>query len=223
MRPILALTIGLLLSACASIAEAQSGTTYRCIGKDGRVVIADSPCSGPTNIGAAPQSAGSQAPGARISGYGPVEETPQQRAGSSYRPPSYGSAARSGPANEALYRNLSPRCQSIHDGMRNADINGLKPETRMDLQRAWNNECREDVSAAQRKVWDERRRDQQARAEQEAQKQLDAQADARQARICSEMKSVYLSRKQKNLNEAERAEFQKFEQNYFERCGKPAS
>lgn len=181
---------GLMWVACA---PAQAQARYTCRWPNGTVTISDRPCTGTS-------------PGMVY--YGPVE----QRSAPSYVP-------KSGEAPEHL-RYMSARCASMSDALRTASVRGLKSEAIAELQRNYQKECSDNEREAMVQYNAERAGQYRAKQDEKQASAVRAQLSQQQQQQCDESKRIlYTKRKRTDLTEGEKAELQRFEDNYHARCG----
>lgn len=180
-------------------AQAQT-TTYACKTDKGVAYRSSSPC---------PWSQKTE-----LRYYGPV--TP---------PPSYSRPIqRVERAGEEL-KYLSPRCQTMKEGIRTAPNRGLSHATVQELRQNFERDCgdedREAMNKARKDHYEKQNQESSARAE-DQQRELQAKADQdRNRQQCAEMRLSLQNRKQRpNPTEGEIKDLERFEQRYQERCGR---
>lgn len=115
---------------------------------------------------------------------------------------------------------LSSRCAALHDAIRTAPARGLKYDTINQMQSEYSSECSESESEASRQVsQDSQEKRQQMNAAKSADK-LDKERASIREQQCGESKRIlYTKRARTDLNEGEKAELRRFEENYRSRCG----
>jgi hypothetical protein len=186
-----------LLIACVLVAAGavQAQNRYTCRSAGGSAYISDRPCAGTSNGG--------------VVYYGPSETPPR------YEAP----IPRIGEAPPHV-KYMNPRCSSLNDALRTAHARGLRSETISTMQKDYRQECGENESEAYAKLSQEKRETaQQRRAEQTAEKQERDRASLREQQ-CGESKRILVTKRSRtDLNEGERAELRRFEENYRARCG----
>jgi hypothetical protein len=172
----------------AAAASAQSH--YQCRTPGGSLYFSDRPCTGQLV-------------------YGGSNETP------TLAPRSHASV---GDAPKYL-QYMSPRCASLNDALRTASARGLKYETMNTMRRDYQAECGENERDAQSQYSRNQGMERQQKNA-ERQSQLVAQNQARlHEDQCEESKRILLTKRNRpDLNEGERAELKRFEENYRARC-----
>ena len=114
---------------------------------------------------------------------------------------------------------MSPRCASLNDALRTAYARGLKSETINTMRRDYQAECGENENEARaEQSRDASAQRQQKYADQRA--QITAKNEVRQReQQCEESKRILITKRNRpDLNEGERAELKRFEDNYRARC-----
>lgn len=141
--------------------------------------------------------------------YGPA---PTQKV---YEPP----PPRTPPAPAAL-KYLSARCASLNDAVRTAATQGLKSDTISQLQREYSQQCAEEESEANTRIRQERKDNKQKIAEVKEAENLKKEHTLIQQQQCGESKRIlYNKRARTDLTDGEKADLQRFEENYRSRCG----
>ena len=168
---------------------ASAQSTFQCRTPGGSLYFSDRPCTGQLVFGGRNET---PAPAPR---HASVGEAPK------------------------YLQHMTPRCASLHDALRTASARGLKSETMNTMRRDYQAECGEDEREAQSQY----SRDQGIERQQknaERQSQLVARSHARvQEQQCEESKRILLAKRNRpDLNEGERAELKRFEENYRARC-----
>jgi hypothetical protein len=116
-------------------------------------------------------------------------------------------------------KHLSPRCASLNDAIRTAPARGLKDDVISDLKREYREKCSDEESAAESKMSRERREAKQQRAEAEKAEQRNRERTAIQQQQCGESKRIlFTKRARTDLTDGEKADLQRFEDNYRSRC-----
>lgn len=182
-------------------AQAQQ---YNCRTSSGTAYMSSQPCN---------TLPGSSGVGSRsgIVYYGPSESSERQR----YQPP----PPSIGAAPQHL-KYMSPRCSSLHDAMRTARARGLTGDTISEMQRNYYAECGEDESAARSMLSQERGEKFKAQLEGRQAEMKARERTALEQQQCGESKRILVTKRQRtDLNEGEKAELKRFEDNYRERCG----
>ncbi|WP_298925747.1 hypothetical protein [uncultured Ramlibacter sp.] len=186
---------------------------YNCRTSAGTNYQSARPCAATTGTQVYSNSSSSRngsSSGSSVTYYGPTESDSRPR----YQPPtpSVGEAP-------AHIRYMSPRCSSLHDALRTASARGLKHETVNEMRRGYQVECSEDEREAYTALSQERgEKNQQRRAEQSA-NMAQKERTALQQQQCGESKRILVTKRARtDLNEGEKAELQRFEDNYRARC-----
>ncbi|MFM9879071.1 MAG: hypothetical protein ACKVOO_01505 [Burkholderiaceae bacterium] len=153
--------------------------------------------------------------------YGPAQDRPTSTRSSSYESRSSYTPSS---APEADYAKLlGGRCRSLYDGIRNADRNGLRYEAKSELQMNYSRECSEEESEARRQMNKDRyegRRERlsSARAENSL-VENEKKSSAAHFERCAESRRILNTKKARtDLNDGEKAELKRFEENYINRC-----
>lgn len=120
---------------------------------------------------------------------------------------------------------LSPRCQTMKEGIRTAPNRGLSSSTVLELRQNFERECADENSAALTKARNDKnaQRSQQEEARLEDQeREMHAKADQDRVRQqCSEMRLSLQNRRQRpNPTEGELKDLERFEQRFQERCAR---
>jgi hypothetical protein len=184
------LCLGVLLIAAGS-AAAQN--RYQCRTAGGAAYLSDRPCSGESGMVY----------------YGPAPSMP------TYTPP----MPRAGEAPGHL-RYMSARCSSLHDAIRTGPARGLKSDTLSTMQRDYQRECGEEESEARNQFYrDQREQRQQKVAERQSQAQAVERTKQQQAQCDESRRILVMKQRRTDLNEGERADLKRFEENFRARCG----
>lgn len=115
---------------------------------------------------------------------------------------------------------LSPQCSAMSDAIRTGPARGVRHETTAELQRNYQRQCGDEESEARSKLAAERRdaKNQQKEAQQAVQASQQRSQLAQQQ--CDESKRIlYVKKRRTDLSEGEKADLQRFEENYKSRCG----
>ena len=116
-------------------------------------------------------------------------------------------------------KHLSPRCASLNDAIRTAPARGLKHDVISDMRKEYREQCSEEESEARSKMSRERREDKQQRAEADKAEQRSRERTAIQQQQCGESKRIlFTKRARTDLTDGEKADLQRFEDNYRSRC-----
>jgi len=180
-----------LVAAMALATAAQAQSHYACT-VNGRTVISTQPCvrSG-------------------IVYYGPAATK------SAYEPP----LPPSRPAPNHL-QYLNPRCASLNDALRTAATRGLKYDTVNQMQREYTELCAENEREAYSQLSQDRKDNKKKLADNKEAEKIDQERSLVQQQLCGESKRVlYTKRARKDLTDGEKADLQRFEDNYYKRCG----
>ncbi len=171
---------------------AQAQTNYLCRSNNGTSYQSSRPCPSSVTV------------------YGPTESSqPRYEAPI----PKVGEAP-------ATLKYLSPRCASLNDAIRTASARGLNYETQSQMRKDYGRECGDNEREAYSRMSDERRgQAQQQRESVNADKQERDRAALREQQ-CGESKRILVTKRARtDLNEGEKAELKRFEDNYRSRCG----
>lgn len=167
-------------------------TVYRCQDSGGKTIVSDRPCDNSTT----PAGTVATQPAA-----GPRWSGPARPAGA----PEH-------------YDYLSGSCKSLHDALRNAG-QSRNWQTQRNLQHEWRQRCQDDEADAYRVLWEKKQAE---RGERVAAKKAEAsqqQLARNQKQICDDMAQILAAKRARtDLNEAERAELQRFAEHHRERC-----
>jgi hypothetical protein len=180
------------LAASAAWAQAR----YACRLPNGSTVVSDRPCTG------------SASPGMVY--YGPVEQPST---------PSYYYQPQPGEAPEYL-KYMNARCASMSDAVRTAGVRGLKMDAIAELQRNYRKDCAENEQEARVQLNAERQGRAQAKREEKQATAARTQQSQLAQQQCDESKRILVTkRKRTDLSDGEKADLQRFEENYRARCG----
>lgn len=186
----IALALAATLVAALASDPAQSQTRYNCRTQNGAAYQSTQPCP----------------PG--IVYYGPTS-TPQ-----AYVAPIPGTGQ--APSN---LKYLSPRCASLNDAIRTAPARGLRYETINDMRQEYSRECAESEGDAHSKMSEDRRAQMQERNAARNSEKADRERASLREQQCGESKRILVSKRSRtDLNEGEKAELRRFEENYRSRC-----
>ncbi len=221
MRALHAPTLSALCLALLGGHGALAQSTYSCPTGNGRYTYSNLPCPSvyyqgsqdiqPTPAPQAPQ--GPQSSKGSIVYYGPNSSPPPA--------PTHIPKVQDAPDHLKL---LGPRCSSMSDAIRTGPARGLKSETLAALHKEYRRECAEEESQAIRKLSSERsdaRRHQQEEQKAQAQAQaLQQQRSQAAQQLCDESRRILATKKRRtDLNDGEKAELLRFEENFRSRCG----
>jgi hypothetical protein len=191
---------------------AQAQVQYHCRSSSGTAYTSSSPCNsyGGTSASSGSRTAAGASRQTGVTYYGPADSgAPRYQP----PPPSIGEA----PPHMKF---MSPRCSSLHDALRTASARGLRSETVQEMRKGYRDECAENEREAHAALSRERgEKVQQQRASQNAEKQA-RERTALQEQQCGESKRILVTKRARtDLNEGEKAELRRFEENYRSRCG----
>ena len=185
--------IALAVSMLSVAAGVNAQTRYTC-NSNGYSYQSTQPCPGS---------------GSSLTYYGPVNN--QQRYEAPM--PKVGQA----PAN---LKYLSPRCAALNDAIRTGPARGLKHETLSQMRQEYSSECSESESEASSRLSQDRSQKKQQSNEAKAAEKLEQERASLREQQCSESKRIlFTKRARTDLNEGEKAELRRFEENYRSRCG----
>ncbi|MGM9425123.1 hypothetical protein [Hydrogenophaga sp. MI9] len=190
----------LVLLAHFSSDPALAETTYACKTDRGVAYRSNSPCP--------------WAQKTELRYFGPVAQPPV-----SNRP-----IQRVERAGEEL-KYLSPRCQTMKEGIRTAPNRGLSASTVQELRQNFERDCADEnmqaINKARNDQYAQKSQQREASAE-EQQREMLAKADQDRVRQqCSEMRLSIQNRKQRpNPTEGELKDLERFEQRFQERCSR---
>ena len=120
---------------------------------------------------------------------------------------------------EPPQRALQTRKQ-LNDAIRTAPGRGVGRATQSDLREEYQNKCQDDDEAARKRALDDKRQQRDEREAEISSRQAEQALSARAREQCSELLRI-LSEKRKRLDAmtpGERADHQRFETSYTERC-----
>ena len=183
------------LGACFALLALAAGsasaqTRYTCRQANGSSFVSDRPCP------------------AGIVYYGPVE----QRSVPTYVP-------KMGEAPEYL-KYMSPRCSAMNDAIRTAPVRGVTGDAANELRRNYSRECMVDESEARSQLSADYASQHLAKREEKAAGAARAQQSQMAQQQCDESKRIlYTKKKRIDLSDGEKADLQRFEDNYHARCG----
>lgn len=195
-RAVMRLVFGLcvvMAGMAMVLPQASAQSRYACRQPNGSVVISDRPCTATT-------------PGMVY--YGSVE----QRSAPSYIP-------KAAEAPEHL-KYMSARCASMSDAVRTASVRGLKHEAAAELQKNYHKECGENERDAMAQAHTERVGQYRAKQDEKQAGAARAQQTQMQQQQCDESKRILITKRRRiDLTDGEKADLQRFEDNYRARCG----
>lgn len=184
----------LVMLAGLAASNAFGQQMYRC--KSGAsTYVSDRPCpSGPET---------------RITAYGPAK-TAEPR--SSYQAPLQ-------KAPDHL-RHLSAACAELNDAIRTAPARGVGRATQSELREEYQLKCQEDEEVARKRVSDDRREERDQRRAEIKSRQAEQSRAVAAREQCSEMLRILHEKRKRvdSMTPGERADHQRFESSYSERC-----
>ena len=184
--------LSLLLLTVGLVTSLPASAQYTCQLSNGNYVQSNRPCS--NNAG--------------LTYYPPINT---QAPSSTYIP-------KASPSPDYL-QYMNPRCSAMNDAIRTSGVRGLNYQASAELQRNYQRECSEDENEARSRYYKERgdARKAESAAKQSAQAMQEQTQMAQQQ--CNESKRIIASKKRRtDLNEGERGELQRFEDNIRARC-----
>ncbi len=115
---------------------------------------------------------------------------------------------------------LSPQCSAMNDAIRTGPARGVRYETTAELQKNYQMQCADDESEARSKLAVERREAKKVQKDAVQAEQASQQRSQLAQQQCDESKRIlYVKKRRTDLNEGEKAELLRFEENYKSRCG----
>ena len=201
-----AVGIGLLLSLCWCVMDAQAQTRYHCRDDRGNTYSLSRPC---------PEGARTTAVEA-----GPVSSQSSYSSSSS----GYGtSPVRSVPDTPEHHQYMGARCRSLDENIRAAYSRGIKADVLEGMRYEYRRDCRDEERDAysrlssERSVRDRQRRDGEKVAQQEA--EAAREQEARLAQQCAESKRILTNKRARtDLTEGEKNDLRRFEEAFMARC-----
>ena len=192
-RTLVRVAVAAALASAALGAMAQSA--YRCT-KGSQTYYSDRPCK---------QELGSIGP---QQGY----REPSYSSHTTYVPPV-------GKAPDHL-KYMSATCASLNDAIRTGPARGLTSSTMNDMRNEYDTKCREEERAATQRAWEDRRLKGDEQRNQQIAQQAEQQRSSVNKEQCAELLRILAgkSRQFDGMNAGEKADFQRFEANYNQRC-----
>ena len=192
-RMLARVAVAAALAVAAHGAMAQA--TYRCT-KGSSTYYSDRPCK---------QELGSIGP---QQGY----REPAYPARPAYIPPV-------GKAPDYL-KYMSASCASLHDAIRTGPARGLTSSTMSDMRHEYDNKCRDDERSAMRRAREDRRAQGEEQRNQEMAQQAEQQRETTSREQCAELLRILAGKRRQfdGMSAGEKADFQRFEANYNQRC-----
>lgn len=190
------------LAAVAVPAHAQA--PYSCKAANGRYMPSYSPCSSGASNG--------------LVYYPPAAESTN----SAYRQPQqrYESPPQRAQDAGAHVQYMSPTCAGLNDALRTASSRGISSSSISDMRRDYNSKCQENESEAYERLSKAKGDKRLEKLEAQKTENLDTERASIRAQQCGESKRILVTKRARtDLNEGEKAELQRFEDNYRSRCG----
>lgn len=187
-----------LLTGLTASAMAAGATEYRCNG-DGVSWTSRYPCPG-------------TAPRSELRGLGNGQHT------STYQPPYIPSV---GKAPDYL-QYLSNECAQLNDAIRTGPARGLKSGPMSDLHADYRKRCSDDESLARQQLRQAEWQEKEQRRDEQAAVKADKSRMQVSAEQCYEMLRILHGKRQRtaSMSDGERADLQRFEDNYKNRCSR---
>ena len=108
----------------------------------------------------------------------------------------------------------------MNDAIRTGPARGVRYETTAELQKNYQMQCADDESEARSKLAVERREAKKVQKDALQAEQASQQRSQLAQQQCDESKRIlYVKKRRTDLNEGEKAELLRFEENYKSRCG----
>lgn len=205
------------LSACQILIStgALAQSRYTCLDINGRSYQSSQPCAGRevverytcTSNGRSYASS-HPCPSSGMVYYGPSTPSPSSEP----------KAAKIEQAPDTL-KYLSPRCASLNDAIRTAPARGLKYDTISQMKNEYEQQCSDSESEARTRMSREQRENKRQLSEASKVDQLDKERAAIRDQQCGESKRIlFAKRARTDLTAGEKADLQRFEENYRSRC-----
>lgn len=119
----------------------------------------------------------------------------------------------------ASLKYMTPRCAALNDAIRTGPARGLKYDTINQMRQEYSSECAENESEASSRIAQERNQQRQQNHEAKAAEHQEKERAKLHEQQCSESKRILFSKRARtDLNEGEKAELRRFEENYRNRC-----
>jgi Domain of unknown function (DUF4124) len=195
----MALTTALVLST-ALMPSAHAQRMYRCTNAAGVQHWSDRPCTNDTlGVRTAPA------------------DTPNNSGNHRYRAPTY--VPTPTPTSEHL-KYLSPACSQISEAMRTAPSRGVRGAELGQLQMEYQRKCRDEDSSARQRVYEDERNQQEQKLAVKRERELQQEQTEQSREQCGELKRILYKRRESvaSMNAGEKADLQRFEASYTERC-----
>lgn len=204
--------IGSLVLISTGVA-AQS--RYTCVDNGGRSYQSSQPCTGREVVerytctsNGRTYASSHPCPSSGMVYYGPATTSPSSES----------RIAKIDQAPDTL-KYLSPRCASLNDAIRTAPARGLKYETISEMRKEYEQQCSDNEKDAHDQMSRERRENKKQMTEASKADQADRERANIQAQQCGESKRIlFAKRARTDLTAGEKADLQRFEENYRSRC-----
>jgi hypothetical protein len=172
--------------------EIYAQTRYNCRLPDGRAYTSDKACANQGMVYYGPQ--------------------PDRNTQPSYIP-------KVGEAPEYL-KYMSPKCSSMHDAIRTSAVRGVKYEVTAETSKNYQRECSEDEQQARSRYSQDRGDKQKVKQDIKREQELNVSNTKINEQQCGESKRIlYAKRARTDLNDGEKNDLKRFEENYKARCG----
>ena len=182
----------IVLAALLGAGAVSAQTVYRCQDSAGKTAMSDRPCDTST------KPAGIVATQPAL---GPRWNGPSRPPGA----PEY-------------YDYLSGSCRSLNDAVRGAS-RGNNYQAVHNLQEEWRQRCQEDEADAYRAYWEKKQSERNERVAVKKAEAAQVQQVRTQKQLCADMAQILATKRARtDLNDAERAELQRFADNHRARC-----
>lgn len=115
---------------------------------------------------------------------------------------------------------LSPACADIAEAIRTGPTRGVRGEVLSGLHTEYRQKCADEDAAARQRVQEDRRRDRDARQSAQLASQQQQQLSRQAVEQCNELLRILAGKRQRvaTMSEGERADLQRSEENYAQRC-----
>ena len=114
---------------------------------------------------------------------------------------------------------LSARCASLNDAIRTAPTRGLKYDTINQMNKEYYRECAEEENEANARLSQERRDKRQQVNQDKTNANLDKERASQREQQCAESRRILQTKRARtDLNEGEKNELRRFEENFRSRC-----
>ena len=121
---------------------------------------------------------------------------------------------------QSRYMKIAVRSSAMNDAIRTGPARGVRYETTAELQKNYQMQCADDESEARSKLAVERREAKKVQKDAVQAEQASQQRSQLAQQQCDESKRIlYVKKRRTDLNEGEKAELLRFEENYKSRCG----